>query len=54
MMGITVTGIPDDRRLFIPEDFPKGVYPWRRDETGPEKMLKVLPGKQGIQYEQHD
>ena len=54
MMGISVTGIPDDRRLFIPEDFPKGVYPWRRDETGPEKMLKVLPGKQGIQYEQHD
>jgi membrane-bound hydrogenase subunit beta len=54
MMGITVTGIPDDRRLFIPEDFPKGVYPWRRDETGPEKMLKVLPGNQGIQYEQHD
>jgi membrane-bound hydrogenase subunit beta len=54
MMGVTVTGIPDDRRLFIPDDFPQGVYPWRRDETGPEKMLKVLPGKQGIQYEQHD
>lgn len=54
MMGVTVTGIPDDRRLFIPEDFPKGVYPWRRDDTGPEKMLKVLPGRQGIQHEQHD
>ena len=54
MMGVTVTGIPDGRRLFIPDDFPKGVYPWRRDETGPEKMLKVLPGKQGIQHEQHN
>ncbi len=54
MMGVTVSGIPDDRRLFIPEDFPKGVYPWRRDETGPEKMLKVLPGSQGIQHEQHN
>ncbi|MDD1706556.1 MAG: NADH-quinone oxidoreductase subunit C [Methanoregulaceae archaeon] len=32
--GITVTGIPDGRRLFLPEDFPKGVYPWRKDETG--------------------
>ncbi len=51
MMGVAVTGIPDDRRLFIPDDFPEGVYPWRRDETGPEKMLKVLPGRQGIQYE---
>jgi membrane-bound hydrogenase subunit beta len=51
MMGIRVTGIPDPRRLFIPEDFPQGVYPWRRDETGPQKMLKVLPGKQGIQHE---
>ncbi len=51
MMGVTVTGIPDKRRLFIPEDFPQGIYPWRRDETGPDKMLKVLPGRQGIQHE---
>jgi len=51
MMGVTVVGIPDGRRLFIPEDFPEGVYPWRRDETGPEEMLNVLPGKQGIQHE---
>lgn len=32
--GVTVTGIPDGRRLFLPEDFPEGVYPWRKDETG--------------------
>jgi membrane-bound hydrogenase subunit beta len=51
MMGVKVIGIPDDRRLFIPEDFPEGVYPWRRDDTGPEKMLRVLPGRQGIQHE---
>ena len=51
MMGVKIVGIPDDRRLFIPEDFPDGVYPWRRDETGPEKMLHVLPGRQGIQHE---
>jgi membrane-bound hydrogenase subunit beta len=49
MMGITVEGIPDNRRLFIPEDFPEGVYPWRRDDTGPEDMLRVLPGRKGIQ-----
>jgi membrane-bound hydrogenase subunit beta len=41
--GITVTGIPDGRRLFLPEDFPQGVYPWRKDETGiSPDMVKEL------------
>jgi len=41
--GITVTGIPDGRRLFLPDEFPQGVYPWRKDETGikPE-MIREL------------
>jgi membrane-bound hydrogenase subunit beta len=42
MLGVTVSGIPDNRRLFIPEDFPKGVYPWRKDAKGPQKMLRDL------------
>jgi len=46
MMGVEVIGIPDKRRLFLPEDFPEGVYPWRTDETGPQDMLRVLPGRQ--------
>lgn len=46
MMGVEVVGIPDGRRLFISEDVPEGVYPWRKDETGPEKLLRVLPGRQ--------
>jgi len=46
MMGVEVVGIPDKRRLFLPEDFPEGVYPWRTDETGPQDMLRVLPGRQ--------
>jgi len=45
MMGVEVEGIPDGRRLFIAEDVPRGVYPWRKDETGPEKLLRVLPGR---------
>lgn len=45
MMGVEVEGIPDNRRLFITEDVPAGVYPWRKDETGPEKLLRVLPGR---------
>jgi len=44
MMGVEVVGIPDDRRLFLPDDFPEGVYPWRKDETGPYDLLRVLPG----------
>jgi membrane-bound hydrogenase subunit beta len=41
--GITVTGIPDGRRLFLPDDFPEGVYPWRKDETGikPEMVREL-------------
>ena len=44
--GITVTGIPDGRRLFLPDDFPQGVYPWRKDETGitPEMIREPLGG----------
>jgi membrane-bound hydrogenase subunit beta len=43
MLGITVINIPDGRRLFLPEDFPEGVYPWRKDETGiPDDMIKHL------------
>jgi membrane-bound hydrogenase subunit beta len=42
MLGVKVKGIPKDTRVFISEDFPKGVYPWRRDETGPEKMVRNL------------
>ncbi len=49
MMGVEVTDIPDKRRLFLPDDFPLGVYPWRNDEAGlkPE-MIRVLPGREGI------
>jgi len=47
MMGVEVVGIPDSRRLFLPDDFPEGTYPWRKDETGPpQDMFKVLPGRQ--------
>ena len=45
MMGVVVRNIPDPRRMFLPEDFPEGVYPWRRDETGiPPEMIRSLSG----------
>jgi membrane-bound hydrogenase subunit beta len=46
MMGVEVVGIPDNRRLFLFEGFPEGVHPWRKDETGPQELLRVLPGRQ--------
>ncbi len=33
-LGLFFDGIPDGRRLFLPDDFPEGVYPLRLDETG--------------------
>ncbi len=54
MMGVEMGDIPDGRRLFLSEDFPEGVYPWRRDETGPHDMLRVLPGRKGIKGGQNE
>jgi len=42
MLGIKVIGIPKDDRVFISEDFPECIYPWRRDEMGPDKMVRNL------------
>ena len=42
MLGIIIKGIPVNKRLFLPNDFPEGVYPWRKDETGPQKLVRNL------------
>ncbi len=42
MLGIKVIGIPKDMRVFISHDFPKGIYPWRKDDKGPAKMVRNL------------
>jgi len=42
MLGVRIDGIPDSRRLFLDKDFPKGVYPWRRDRTGPDHLVRNL------------
>lgn len=31
MLGVTVRGTPDPRPLFLPEEWPEGVYPLRKD-----------------------
>jgi Ni,Fe-hydrogenase III component G len=37
MFGITMVGHPDPRRLVLPEDWPEGDYPLRRDDSGDEE-----------------
>ena len=31
VLGVTVAGAPDNGRLFLPDDWPDGVYPLRKD-----------------------
>ena len=42
MLGVKVIGIPDSRKCFLPDDWPDDVFPWRRDDKGPEKYYKNL------------
>ena len=42
MLGVKVKNIPKSDRVFISSDFPKGMYPWRKDNTGPDKMVRNL------------
>ena len=42
MLGVKIIGIPDSRKLFLNDDWPDDVFPWRRDKTGPEKYYKNL------------
>ncbi len=42
MLGVKVIGIPDERRLFMADDWPEGVYPWRKDEKGMDAYIRNL------------
>jgi membrane-bound hydrogenase subunit beta len=47
MIGIEVRGLRDMDNIFLPTDFPKDVYPWRKDETGVDaKMPKRAGGEE--------
>ncbi len=43
MFGITVEGIPDPRRLNLPDDWPEGQHPLRKDWTH-VRPAEVIPG----------
>jgi len=42
MLGVKIKGIPDERRLFLPDDFPKDVFPWRKDGKGMDEFVRNL------------
>ncbi len=42
MVGVEFIGLKDTRHFFLPENWPEGKYPWRRDETFPNEMLNKL------------
>lgn len=42
MLGVQIRGIPKDARVFVADDIPEGVFPWRRDKTGPDKLVRNL------------
>lgn len=43
MFGLVVEGIPDGRRLILPDDWPDGQYPLRKDWKY-ERPAEVIPG----------
>lgn len=43
MFGIVVDGLPDPRRLVLPDDWPEGVHPLRKDWKH-DRPQEVIPG----------
>jgi ech hydrogenase subunit E len=55
MLGVTVVGTPDPTRLFLPDDWPVGVYPMRQDfkleQAAPVPVDKAPePGRVGNRF----
>ena len=40
MLGVKVEGHPDPRRIFLPEDWPAGKYPLRKEEAPKKEEAK--------------
>ncbi|MCD6362492.1 MAG: NADH-quinone oxidoreductase subunit C [Synergistetes bacterium] len=42
MIGVIYEDLPERRHVFLADDFPEGIYPWRRDEKGPDSLVRKL------------
>ncbi len=40
MLGVDILDIPDSRRLWLGDEYPKDKYPWRWDEEGMEDISR--------------
>jgi Ni,Fe-hydrogenase III component G len=45
MFGVTVTGLPTPARLYLPDDWPAGVYPMRKDHD-PQASPQAANGRE--------
>ncbi len=43
MFGVTVEGTPDPSRLFLPEEWPDGIFPLRKDAELPVRVEEKTP-----------
>ncbi len=39
MLGVEFIGLPDMHNIFLPEDFPKDIFPLRKNQEGLEELL---------------
>jgi len=40
MLGVHFTGLPDMHNIFLPYDFPKDIFPFRKDQKGLDKLVQ--------------
>lgn len=40
MFGVEFIGLPEMRNIFLPEDFPKDVFPFRKDQKGLDELVQ--------------
>ena len=44
-LGVKFSGIPDDRRLFLPDSVPRNVFPWR---AGSKVKTRDITNEEGV------
>lgn len=42
MIGVVYDNLPERRRVFLADDFPHEIYPWRKDEKGPQPLVRKV------------
>ncbi len=42
MIGVIYEDLPERRHVFIADDFPRDIYPWRKDEKGPQSLIRKV------------